>query len=75
MSLVRIRCLNHLPEAVGDNPAHFDLSLARAHHSKGHLSGDWLVLQLQEIISLAYQVVYILSSHLYVNLLHKELYF
>ncbi|XP_042026090.1 protein SWEETIE-like [Salvia splendens] len=49
-------CLNHLPEAVGDNPAHFDLSLARAQHAKGHLSGDWLVLQLQEIISLAYQI-------------------
>ncbi|KAL1536904.1 protein SWEETIE-like [Salvia divinorum] len=49
-------CLNHLPEAVGDNLAHFDLSLARVQHAKGHLSGDWLVLQLQEIISLAYQI-------------------
>ncbi|KAG6392631.1 hypothetical protein SASPL_146855 [Salvia splendens] len=49
-------CLNHLPEAVGDSPAHFDLSLAREPHANGHLSGDWLVLQLQEIISLAYQI-------------------
>ncbi|KAI3451757.1 hypothetical protein Pfo_008422 [Paulownia fortunei] len=49
-------CLNHLPEAVGENPAHFDLSLARGQPAKGHLSGDWLVLQLQELISLAYQI-------------------
>ncbi|XP_051126760.1 protein SWEETIE isoform X2 [Andrographis paniculata] len=49
-------CLNHLPEAVGENPAHFDLSLARRQPSKGPLSGDWLVLQLQELISLAYQI-------------------
>ncbi|KAK4416508.1 protein SWEETIE [Sesamum alatum] len=44
-------CLNHLPEAVGENPSHFDLSLA-----KGPVSGDWLVLQLQDLISLAYQI-------------------
>ncbi|KAL7101750.1 hypothetical protein ACP275_08G074200 [Erythranthe tilingii] len=49
-------CLKHLPEAVGDSPAHFDLSLARERPAKGHLSGDWLVLQLQELISLAYQI-------------------
>ncbi|KAL3630335.1 hypothetical protein CASFOL_023319 [Castilleja foliolosa] len=49
-------CLNHLPEAVGENPAHFDLSLARGQPAKGRLSGDWLVLQLQELISLAYQI-------------------
>ncbi|KAL6551851.1 hypothetical protein OROGR_008005 [Orobanche gracilis] len=49
-------CLNHLPEAVGENPAHFDLSLAREQPAKGRLSGDWLVLQLQELISLAYQI-------------------
>ncbi|KAL6520097.1 hypothetical protein OROHE_017240 [Orobanche hederae] len=49
-------CLNHLPEAVGENPAHFDLSLARGQTAKGRLSGDWLVLQLQELISLAYQI-------------------
>ncbi|XP_063949543.1 protein SWEETIE isoform X2 [Daucus carota subsp. sativus] len=44
-------CLSHIPEAVGKNPAHFDLSLARAQSS-----GDWLVIQVQEIISLAYQI-------------------
>ncbi|KAK6150970.1 hypothetical protein DH2020_015902 [Rehmannia glutinosa] len=49
-------CLNHLPEAVGENPAHFDLALARVQPAKAHLSGDWLVLQLQELISLAYQI-------------------
>ncbi|KAG8384070.1 hypothetical protein BUALT_Bualt04G0079800 [Buddleja alternifolia] len=49
-------CLNQLPEAVGENPAHFDLSLARGQPTKGLLSGDWLVLQLQELISLAYQI-------------------
>ncbi|KAL8476600.1 hypothetical protein ACS0TY_029047 [Phlomoides rotata] len=49
-------CLNHLPEAVGENPAHFDLSLARAERANGKPLGDWLVLQLQELISLAYQI-------------------
>lgn len=49
-------CLNHLPEAVGDNPAHVYLSLARGQPAKGNLKGDWLVLQLQELISLAYQI-------------------
>ncbi|KAL8123865.1 hypothetical protein AgCh_011749 [Apium graveolens] len=44
-------CLSHIPEAVGKNPAHFDLSLARSHGS-----GDWLVIQVQELISLAYQI-------------------
>lgn len=46
------RCLSHIPEAVGKNPAHFDLSLARTQGS-----GDWLVRQVQELISLAYQVM------------------
>lgn len=63
-NLIGIRCLNHLPEAVGDNPAHVDLSLARGQPAKGNLKGDWLVLQLQELISLAYQVLNILNSHL-----------
>lgn len=63
-NLVGIRCLNSLPEAVGDNPAHFDLSLARGQPANGHLLGDWLVLQLQELISLAYQVLNILIIHL-----------
>ncbi|CAI9766931.1 unnamed protein product [Fraxinus pennsylvanica] len=49
-------CLNHLPGAVGENPAHFDLSLARQQPAKGPFPGDWLVLQLQELISLAYQI-------------------
>ncbi|PIN01995.1 hypothetical protein CDL12_25491 [Handroanthus impetiginosus] len=49
-------CLNHLPEAVGENPAHFDLSLAREKPAKGSVSADRLVLQLQELISLAYQI-------------------
>ncbi|KAJ7971209.1 HEAT repeat 5B-like protein [Quillaja saponaria] len=43
-------CLSHLPKAVGRDPGHFDLSLARKQ------SGDWLVLHLQELISLAYQI-------------------
>lgn len=63
-NLVEFRCLNNLPEAVGDNPAHFDLSLARGQSAKGHLSGDWLVLQLQELISLAYQVLNLLIIRL-----------
>lgn len=48
-------CLSHLPTAVGNNPAHFDSSLARE-QKKGPVGGDWLVLQLQELISLAYQI-------------------
>ncbi|CAO2817215.1 unnamed protein product [Amaranthus hypochondriacus] len=48
-------CLSHLPTAVGKEPAHFDLLLARK-QKKGSSSGDWLVLQLQELISLAYQI-------------------
>ncbi|XP_057950084.1 protein SWEETIE isoform X2 [Malania oleifera] len=49
-------CLSHLPTAVGKNPAHFDLSLARKHSNDGRASGDWLVLQVQDLISLAYQI-------------------
>lgn len=49
-------CLSHLPGAVGNNPAHFDLSLARTIPGNSVASGDWLVLQLQELISLAYQI-------------------
>lgn len=48
---LEFRCLSHIPEAVGKNPAHFDLDV-----TGGHRSGDWLVLHLQELISLAYQV-------------------
>ncbi|KAK3425934.1 hypothetical protein EUGRSUZ_F02484 [Eucalyptus grandis] len=49
-------CLRHLPAAVGNNPSHFDLSLARSQSSKGHAMGDWLVIHVQELISLAYQI-------------------
>ncbi|KAA8530559.1 hypothetical protein F0562_005268 [Nyssa sinensis] len=49
-------CLSHLPAAVGKNPAHFDLSLARTQPANALASGDWLVLQVQEFISLAYQI-------------------
>ncbi|KAL7606152.1 hypothetical protein Lser_V15G19771 [Lactuca serriola] len=49
-------CLSHVPDAVGQNPAHFDLSLARSQSAKDLKSGDWLVLQVQELISLAYQI-------------------
>lgn len=50
------RCLSLLPGAVGKSPAHFDLSLARKHRANGRASGDWLVLHVQDLISLAYQV-------------------
>ncbi|GAV75653.1 LOW QUALITY PROTEIN: hypothetical protein CFOL_v3_19131, partial [Cephalotus follicularis] len=49
-------CLSHLPTAVGKNPAHFDLSIARKHPAFGKAYGDWLVLHVQELISLAYQI-------------------
>ncbi|XP_021887968.1 protein SWEETIE, partial [Carica papaya] len=49
-------CLSLLPEAVGTNPAHFDLSLAREKPVDKQNSGDWLVLRLQELISLAYEI-------------------
>ncbi|KAH7658270.1 Armadillo-like helical-containing protein [Dioscorea alata] len=49
-------CLSHVPTAVGTEPAHFDLALARQ-LSKAHAgSGDFLVLHLQELISLSYQI-------------------
>ncbi|XP_020259958.1 HEAT repeat-containing protein 5B [Asparagus officinalis] len=50
-------CLSNLPKAVGTDPAHFDLSMARKQPTKEHSSsGDWLVLHLQELLSLAYQI-------------------
>ncbi|KAJ6840795.1 HEAT repeat-containing protein 5B [Iris pallida] len=50
-------CLSYLPTAVGTDPAHSDLSLARKRATKGLTSsGDWLVLNLQELISLSYQI-------------------
>lgn len=45
------RCLSRLPIAVGGNPAHFDLVVAK--EQKG---GHWLVLHLGELVALAYQV-------------------
>ncbi|KAK2359319.1 HEAT repeat-containing protein [Trifolium repens] len=54
--LFAAECLSHLPDAVGRNPAHFDLFLARKEHAGGNSLGDWLVLHLQELISLAYQI-------------------
>ncbi|EPS72441.1 hypothetical protein M569_02317, partial [Genlisea aurea] len=49
-------CLNQLPFAVGEDPAHFDHLLAKSQSKSGSSSGDWLVLHLQEIISLGYQI-------------------
>ncbi|KAL6603995.1 hypothetical protein ACP70R_044356 [Stipagrostis hirtigluma subsp. patula] len=50
-------CVSHVPIAVGAEPAHFDLVLARSAIAKGtHLSNDWLVLNLQELLSLSYQI-------------------
>lgn len=49
-------CLSHLPEAVGNNPAQFDLSLARRKAADVHSSSSWLVQHVQELISVAYQI-------------------
>ncbi|KAL5651647.1 hypothetical protein ACJX0J_037105, partial [Zea mays] len=50
-------CVSHVPIAVGAEPAHFDLLLARSAISQGtYLSNDWLVLKLQELVSLSYQI-------------------
>lgn len=49
-----IRCLSHIPVAVGFDPAHFDMTLARERHFKD--SSDWLVLHIQELVGLAFQV-------------------
>ncbi|KAK2663047.1 hypothetical protein Ddye_001621 [Dipteronia dyeriana] len=49
-------CLSHLPTAVGSNPAHFELSLARKRPASGQALCDWLVIHIQELISLAYQI-------------------
>ncbi|TKV98793.1 hypothetical protein SEVIR_9G583700v4 [Setaria viridis] len=50
-------CVSHVPIAVGAEPAHFDLLLARSAIAKGtYLSNDWLVLKLQELVSLSYQI-------------------
>ncbi|KAF2926977.1 hypothetical protein DAI22_06g168100 [Oryza sativa Japonica Group] len=50
-------CVSHVPVAVGTEPAHFDLLLARSAVAEGvHLSNDWLILKLQELVSLSYQI-------------------
>ncbi|XP_068658237.1 protein SWEETIE isoform X2 [Aristolochia californica] len=51
-------CLSYLPAAVGTDPVHFDLSLARESlpSSDPAIRGDWLILHLQELVALAYQV-------------------
>ncbi|KAJ0962918.1 hypothetical protein J5N97_028040 [Dioscorea zingiberensis] len=49
-------CLSYVPTAVGTEPAHFDLTLARQQSKEHTGSGDWLVLHLQELISLSYQI-------------------
>jgi len=74
------RCLSYLPTAVGSDPAHFDLSLARKQSAKGRTSpGDWLVLRLQELVSLAYQVwpsepcpvIFVLGNRVLLDLLNN----
>lgn len=42
---------------MGSDAAHFDLSLARKKRANAQGSCDWLVLHVQELISLAYQVI------------------
>ncbi|KAM0896259.1 hypothetical protein ACQ4PT_023313 [Festuca glaucescens] len=50
-------CVSHVPVAVGTEPAHFDLLLARSAIAKGtYFSNDWLVLKLQDLVSLSYQI-------------------
>lgn len=57
IKLSHCRCLSHLPTAVGSDAAHFDLSSARKKRANAQGSCDWLVLHVQELISLAYQVI------------------
>lgn len=56
--LFAAECLSFITAAVGADPAHFDLSLARKKlFANGHESnGDWLVLHTQELVTLAYQM-------------------
>ncbi|XP_047080825.1 protein SWEETIE isoform X2 [Lolium rigidum] len=50
-------CVSHVPIAVGTEPAHFDLLLARSAIAKGtYFSNDLLVLKLQDLVSLSYQI-------------------
>lgn len=68
---MRCRCLSYITTAVGTDPAHFDLSLARKKLlPSGHVNiGEWLVLHTQDLVALAYQVLNV-DSHLitYVHL-------
>ncbi|KAJ1259294.1 hypothetical protein BS78_10G142900 [Paspalum vaginatum] len=55
--LFAAECVSNVPIAVGEEPAHFDLLLARSAIAKGtHVSNDWLVFKLQELVSLSYQI-------------------
>ncbi|KAJ8637016.1 hypothetical protein MRB53_011283 [Persea americana] len=51
-------CLSYITTAVGTDPAHFDLSLARKKLlPSGHVNiGEWLVLHTQDLVALAYQI-------------------
>ncbi|KAG9140394.1 hypothetical protein Leryth_018528, partial [Lithospermum erythrorhizon] len=49
-------CLSHVPEAVGSDLGHFNLSIAKEFPTSKFGSEDWLVLKLQDLISLAYQI-------------------
>lgn len=69
---MEIRCLSHLPIAVGKNPVHFDLSLARKQSTNGEHSRDWLVLHVQELISLAYQVWILSLLNSCISLIHTH---
>ncbi|WOK94226.1 HEAT repeat-containing protein 5B isoform X6 [Canna indica] len=55
--LFAAECLSCLPTAVGSNLAHFDISLARSARTDARsLQDDWLVLHLQELVSISYQI-------------------
>lgn len=74
---LRCRCLSYITTAVGTDPAHFDLSLAREKLlPSGHVNiGDWLVLHTQDLVALAYQVlnVVICIHFIYVHLDYSQL--
>lgn len=55
--LFAAECLSRVPAAVGDDPRHFDLVLAKEDRSHCDAArADWLVLQLGQLVALAYQV-------------------
>ena len=56
------RCLVRLPTAVGEDPRHFNLVLAKDDlfsRSASNSGADWLVIQLGQLVALAYQVMFI----------------